>query len=348
MKIGLIGASGYTGQELLRLLASHPEAQVTVVTSRQDKGRALTELFPSLLGLGRYDRLILTDPADQALATKAELFFTAVPHGAAMDIVPGLLRDGAKVIDLSADFRMRSQAVYEAWYQEHRAANLLDEAVYGLPELYAHQIKQARLTANPGCYATSVILGLAPLVKAGLLAAAPIIADAKSGVTGAGRGASLNTSFCEVSDSFKAYKITGHRHTPEIEQELSFLAGAPATVSFTPHLLPLNRGILTTIYVRPLNEATDWATLNEVYQDFYRSAPFIRLRPEGFEPQTSDVRGSNFCDLAWFKDQRAGLLKIVAVLDNLCRGASGQAVANFNLMSGLPETLGLSQFGLRP
>lgn len=348
MKIGLIGASGYTGQELLRILAGHPEAEVTVATSRQNQGQALTGLFPSLAGLGKYDHLTLTDPAAPDLAGLADFFFTAVPHGKAMGLVPGLLEAGAKVVDLSADFRLRARAVYEAWYQEHQAGALLAEAVYGLPELHARAIRAARLVANPGCYPTSVILGLAPLFKAGLLEKSPLIADAKSGVTGAGRGAALSHSFCEVSDSFKAYKVTGHRHTPEIEQELSALAGADLKVAFTPHLLPLNRGILTTVYARPARESADWAALNEVYRDFYQSSPFIRLRPEGFEPQTADVRGTNFCDLAWFRDRRTSLIKIVTVIDNLCRGASGQAVANFNLMNGFPETLGLGGFGLRP
>ncbi len=252
-------------------------------------------------------------------------------------------------MDLSADFRLHDAAVFQEWYQPHSAPSLLSEAVYGLPELYAAEIRTARLVANPGCYPTSIILGLAPFLNAGLLSEArPLaIADSASGVSGAGRGAALGSSFCEVHDSFKAYKVIGHRHTPEIEQELSRLHGQAFPLAFTPHLAPMNRGILSTIYVESRREIS-WEELHSLYSDFYKDKPFMRVRPLGFEPQTSDVRGSNFCDLSLFWDRRASLVKIVSVIDNLCRGASGQAVANFNLMCGCGETDGLPSAAVRP
>ena len=344
MRVGLIGATGYTGLELLRLLAQHPRRpEVEVITSRREAGRALTEVFPGLAGLANYDRLIFEAPPASGAAERAEIFFLAAPHGAAMALAPELLAGGARVIDLSADFRLRSQAVFERWYQPHDAPNLLAEAVYGLPEIWAASLAQARLVANPGCYPTSAILGLAPLLRAGLLAGDgwPIVVDAASGVTGAGRGALLSTSFCEVAEGFKAYKVNGHRHIPEMEQELSALAGRPLTVAFTPHLLPLNRGILSTIYVRPYRFPSP-EELRGLYLDFYRDAPFVRVRPADFEPRTAEVRGTNFCDLGLFPDPRSGLIKIVSAIDNLCRGASGQAVANFNLLCGFNQTEGLN------
>lgn len=350
MKIGIIGATGYTGIELLRLLAVHPSGpEVSLITSRQEEGKALTAIFPALSGLANYDRLEYESPkAQDNLAGRADIFFMAAPHGAAMSLAPALLKSGARLIDLSADFRLKAAETFRQWYQEHQAPGLLAEAVYGLPELYARQIKTARLLANPGCYPTSIILALAPLFKEGLIdESAPLIADSASGVTGAGRGATLGGSFCEVSDSFKAYKVTGHRHTPEIEQELSALAGRTVKIAFTPHLAPMNRGILSTVYAKPKKDMKAEA-LHELYQSFYARAPFVRLRPLGFEVQTSEVRGSNFCDLSLFYDQRCGLIKIISAIDNLCRGASGQAICNFNLMTGQEETAGLLAAPLRP
>jgi len=350
MKIGIIGATGYTGLELFRLLGQHPRRpEITVVTSRKEEGLALTSVFPALSGLANYDQLCYEAPDKKNLAGRADLFFLATPHGTAMELAPALLESGARVIDLSADFRLRESEVFGQWYQPHAAPELLAEAVYGLPELYAPEIKAARLVANPGCYPTSVILALAPFLKNGFMAddAPPIIADSCSGTSGAGRGATAGTSFCEVHDSFKAYKVVGHRHTPEIEQELSRLKGQSLTIAFTPHLLPLNRGILSTIYAVP-SKGVQIDDLRDIYLKFYGSAPFVRVRPSGYEPQTSDVRGSNFCDLSLFYDQRAGLVKIVSAIDNLCRGASGQAVANMNLMSGWPEAEGLGLAPVRP
>ena len=342
MDVGLIGATGYTGAELLRLLAQHPALpKVTVITSRQEAGQGLTTVFPGLAGLANYDQLSFEAPTAEALVGRAELFFLAVPHGAAMELAPQLLHSGARVIDLSADFRLRRAEVFQQWYQPHLAPELLSEAVYGLPELYAAQIKSARLVANPGCYPTSIILALAPLLKQNLLLEErPIIADSASGVSGAGRGLSLGTSFCEVHDSFKAYKVVGHRHTPEIEQELSLLAGHDLAVAFTPHLAPMNRGILSTVYAFPKNQV-DIEELHKSYLAFYASSPLVRVRPLGYEPRTSEVRGTNFCDISLFFDSRTKLIKIVSALDNVCRGASGQALANFNLMTGQPELAGI-------
>ena len=341
MKVGLVGATGYTGVELLRLLAQHPRRpEVTVITSRQEAGQPLTGVFPGLASLANYDRLIFENP-EQA-AGRAEIFFLAVPHGTALTLAPALLDSGARIIDLSADFRLKNPDVFAEWYQPHPAPQLLAEAVYGLPEIRGAAASRARLVANPGCYPTSVILGLAPLLKAGLAAKDwPVIVDAVSGVTGAGRDPNPRTAFCEVAEGFRAYKVVGHRHIPEMEQELSALAGRPLTVAFTPHLAPINRGLLSTIYARP-SSALSEAELLGLYLDFYKAAPFVRVRPKGFEPRTSEVRGTNFCDLSIFPDPRSGLVKIISAIDNLCRGASGQALANFNLLNGWDETEGLN------
>jgi N-acetyl-gamma-glutamyl-phosphate reductase len=265
-----------------------------------------------------------------------------------MKLAPELLRQGAKVIDLSADFRLKSTDLFRQWYGEHSSPELLAQAVYGLPEIYADKIKSASLVANPGCYPTSVILALAPIIQNKLLDPHQIIiADSKSGVTGAGRGALLSNSFCEVQDNFKSYKTVGHRHTPEIVQELSSLAGSQIKISFTPHLLPINRGILSTIYVK-LNQNPSLESLREIYRGFYQNAKFVRVKPLGISPETADVRGTNFCDLGLFYDKDNGLWKIISVIDNLCRGAGGQAVANLNLITGRSEDHGLVLAPLRP
>jgi N-acetyl-gamma-glutamyl-phosphate reductase len=347
MRLGVIGASGYAGLELLRILSGRAGDEVTLITSRQEAGQGLTGFFPALSSLANYDSLVFAEPKD--LAGKADVFFLATQHGAAMALVPELLNSGAKVIDLSADFRLKDPLVFKKWYLEHSAPGLLPEAVYGLPELYFEKIKKARLVANPGCYPTSVILALAPAIKAKLVDfSQTLIADSKSGVTGAGRGALLSNSFCEVQDNFKAYKTVGHRHTPEMIQELSLLGeGIDLKLAFTPHLLPINRGILSTVYFRPKGQIA-LADIFKLYEDFYQGAPFVRLRQSGYDPQTADVRGTNFCDLGLYLDQESGLCKVVSVLDNLCRGASGQAVANLNLMTGKPETFGLQLPALRP
>ncbi len=337
VKVAIIGGSGYTGLELMRLLVRHPGVELTAVTSREYEGKPVGAVFPALAGICA---LNFSWPDPVKLAAAAELFFVALPHQTAMTVVPKLLAGGAKVVDLSADFRFRDRAVYEDWYQEHSAPDLLAEAVYGLPELYREAIKSARLVGNPGCYPTSVILGLAPLLQAGLIDPHSIIADCKSGVSGAGRGLNLTTLYCEVNDGFRAYKVAGHRHTPEMEQELGRLADEPLTITFTPHLVPMSRGILATLYATPTRDL-EIAEINQAYQRFYQGEPFIRLCSPDALPNTTAVRGSNYCDLAVRLDRRARRLIVISAIDNLTRGASGQAVCNMNLMLGFPETQGL-------
>ena len=338
INIGIIGASGYTGAELARILINHPEAKITVATSRQYAGRPLSEIFPHLKG--RVDIICENLPVDE-LSKKADLFFTAVPHKTAMDLVPDLLAAGKKVIDLSADFRLRDLAVYEKWYQPHSSSHLLSEAVYGLPELYRQDIAKSRLVANPGCYPTSIILGLAPLLAAGAIQPESIIADSKSGTSGAGRVAQTGTLFCEVHDGFKPYKVgRTHRHTPEIEQELSAAAGKNVKVTFTPHLLPISRGILSTIYAT-LAAGFNRKSIDDLYRQKYQDEPFVRLLAEDTFPATQYVRGSNFCDISYKIDPATNRIIVMTTIDNIVKGASGQAVQNMNIMCGFPETAGL-------
>ncbi len=344
VKVAVFGASGYTGLELMRLLARHPEVELTDLTSREFQGRPVGEIFPALANIVE---LSFVPPEPSAIAAAADVVFLAVPHQTAMELVPSLLAAGVRVVDLSADFRFRDQAVYEAWYQPHSAPELLGEAVYGLPELHSEKIRTARLVGNPGCYPTCVILGLAPLVKEGLVLPDSLIADCKSGVSGAGRGASLTTSYCEVTDGFRAYKVAEHRHTPEMEQELTLLSGKTVKVTFTPHLAPMSRGILGTLYAQLVTPLTD-KDLFEHYRVFYQDHPFIRLQPPGTWPSTQQVRGSNYCDLGFKVDEERGRVIVVSAIDNLTRGASGLAVHNFNIMMGFPETLGLDVVPLAP
>jgi N-acetyl-gamma-glutamyl-phosphate reductase len=319
------------------LLCRHPNVQLTVATSRQYAGKAMSEVYPSLRGLVD---LVCEEASGAELASKADVFFTAVPHQTAMAIVPGLLEAGKKVIDLSADFRLHSAAVYEQWYQAHTAKDYLAEAVYGLPEVHRHRIPTARLIANPGCYPTSVILGLAPLLKAGIVKSERIIIDSKSGTSGAGRGAQVGSLFCEVADGFKAYKVAEHRHTPEIEQELGALCGREVVVSFTPHLVPMSRGILSTIYA-DLVDGVTVAQVTEAYMMHYATEPFVRLCPMGSYPATQHIRGANFCDIGFKVDVRTGRIIILSAIDNLVKGAAGQAVQNMNLICGFVENEGL-------
>ena len=338
IKVAIIGASGYTGVELARILCNHPKVQLTAATSRNYAGKHLAEVFPSLRS--KVD-LICEDLSVEEVCERAEIVFTAVPHQTAMNIVPALLAAGTKVIDLSADFRLRDVAVYEQWYQSHCSPEFLAEAAYGLPEMYRGQVAGARLVANPGCYPTSIILALLPLLRAGAIVPSSIIVDAKSGATGAGRSAQVGTLFCEVSDGFRPYKVAGgHRHTPEIEQELSIAAGEQLKVSFTPHLLPLCRGILSTIYAQ-LKPDVDADRITELYSQHYGNEPFVRLLPPKTLPATQYVRGSNFCDIGFAIDHRTGRIIVMSAIDNIVKGAAGQAVQNMNLMCGLPETLGL-------
>jgi N-acetyl-gamma-glutamyl-phosphate reductase len=338
---GLVGVTGYTGMELARILAVHPRIRLKAVTSRQEAGRPLEDLYPFLRGL-EIGRLVVSAFDPDALAAACSLVFLAVPGGAAMEMAAPLRKRGLKVVDLSADFRLRDPALYPEWYKlEHSQPELLREAVYGLPELYAEQIRRSCLVANPGCYPTACILGLYPALKHGLIQSAGIVIDAKSGVTGAGRKNELPYLFSEAYDNFRPYALPRHRHTPEMEQELSLIAGSGITLSFNPHLLPLNRGILASIYTRPLSGVSP-ETLRELYAETYSGHEFVRVLPEGALPDLRNVRGSMFCDLALVPDERTGLCVIISAIDNICRGASGQAVANANLMSGLPPGCGLN------
>ncbi|MDR1359452.1 MAG: N-acetyl-gamma-glutamyl-phosphate reductase [Deltaproteobacteria bacterium] len=348
VRVGLVGVTGYTGMELIRLLVSHPFFRLAVVTSRQEAGQPLAAVYPFLQGFPAGE-LIVAPPDPAALAAACDLVFLAVPHGTAMGLAAELLAAGRKVVDLSADFRLRDSNVYEKWYGiAHAQAEALQEAVYGLPELYARKIAGARLVANPGCYPTASVLGLYPALAHGLIIPEEIIIDAKSGASGAGRGLAAASLFCEVQDNFRAYNLGAHRHTPEIEQELSVVAGRPLVVSFASHLLPVNRGILATIYTRPKDPGLSMQRIREAYASAYADHPFIRLLPAGRLPEIRSVRGTFFCDLALVQDSRAGRLIIVSAIDNLCRGASGQAVANANLMCGLPLGTGLAQAALVP
>jgi len=344
IKVGIVGASGYTGEELARLILSHPEVELTVATSRQFAGRKISDVFPNLRGLAD---IVLEDAGPEEIIGRADLVFTAVPHQTAMDIVPKFLAAGCKVVDLSADFRINDAGVYEKWYQAHSAPEYLAQAVYGLPELYRDKIKKTSLVANPGCYPTSIILGAAPLIKAGLIDAATIIADSKSGTSGAGRAAQVGSLFCEVADGFRAYKVGEHRHTPEIEQELSILADREVTISFTPHLLPISRGILSTVYAK-LRDGVDSAKVASTYEEFYRHEKFVRLCPVGTYPATQYVRGSNFCDIGFKVDPRTSRVVILSAIDNLVKGAAGQALQNMNLICGFAEDLGLNAVPLFP
>ncbi len=349
--VGLVGVTGYTGMELTRILAGHPGLELVRATSRSEAGRTLAELYPYLSGpgdLGRMGALTVTQPDPADLAKACALVFLAVPHKTAQEIAAQLITKGVKVVDLSADFRLRDKATYEHWYATpHTEPKLLAEAVYGLPELYRADMAGARLIANPGCYPTSSILGLCPALEQGLIHTDDIVIDAKSGTSGAGRKASVGTLFCEVADTFRAYNLTRHRHTPEIEQEVSLLAGEPVALSFNTHLLPISRGILSTIYTR-LKKPMTLKEVHGLYAERYADEPLVRVLPIGTLPETRWVRGTMFCDIGLAVDERLGRLIILSAIDNLCRGASGQAVAGANLMLGLPEAQGLPIAPLMP
>ncbi|MDD2851273.1 MAG: N-acetyl-gamma-glutamyl-phosphate reductase [Desulfuromonadaceae bacterium] len=345
LNVAIVGASGYTGLELIRILHCHPEVAVTCLTSEQSAGKRISEVFPTLRE--RCD-IVLENLEPVRVAEKADIIFTALPHKAAMEVVPTFLTLGKKVIDLSADYRLADPAVYGQWYEPHMNPANLKKAVYGLPEIRRAKIKKAQLVANPGCYPTSIILGLAPLLKKGVIELAGIIADSASGVTGAGRSAKVDSLYCEVNEGYRAYGVGGtHRHIPEIEQELSLLAGTQLKLTFTPHLVPMDRGILSTIYATPC-KLLSVDSLAKLYRDFYAGEPFVRILPTGSLPSTAFVRGSNFCDIAPVVDPRTGRIVIVSAIDNLVKGASGQAVQNMNLVCGFPETMGLNGLALFP
>jgi N-acetyl-gamma-glutamyl-phosphate reductase len=344
IKVGIYGASGYTGQELLKILVRHPEADVVALTSRRYKGIPVSDVYPGFTGLTTQHYI---DASPDEVALRCDMVFLAVPHGEAMEVAPRFLHQGVKVIDLSADYRLRDVSVYEEWYRPHTSPDLLSTAIYGLPELYRHEIKDASLVANPGCYPTSAILGLAPALKGNVLDVSSIIIDSKSGVSGAGREAQVGTLFCEVNEGFKAYKIGAHRHTPEIDQELSVLAGAEISASFVPHLVPVNRGILSTIYAG-LTADISLADILELYRSFYGNELFVRIYGEGMYPNIAYVKGSNYCDIGLVLDAKKKRVIIITAIDNLVKGAAGQAVQNMNLMCGFPEDMGLQLVSLFP
>ena len=352
---GILGGAGYTGMELLRLLARHPRARAARITSREHAGRAVEEVFPSLRG--RVDGLVFTAPPESPESSGGEdwsgcdLVFCAAPNGVAMRHAEALLDAGIKLIDLSADFRLRDAAVWERWYGEpHACPQLLEEAVYGLPEVQRERIRGARLVANPGCYPTAVQLGFLPLLEDGLIETGGLIADVKSGVSGAGRKANLATALGEAADSCKAYSLPGHRHHPEIAQELQRAAGGEVGLVFAPHLLPMIRGIHATLYAR-LREPAPQEELQQLYERRYADEPFVDVLPAGAHPDTRGVRGANICRLAVHlppDGQDGRSVVVLAVEDNLVKGAAGQAVQNMNLMFGLPEGEGLEDAALVP
>jgi N-acetyl-gamma-glutamyl-phosphate reductase len=343
-KVGIIGATGYTGVELLRLLLLHPEVEVTAITSQKYAGVSIDQVFPSLM---KHLPLKCEELSIDPICRKTDFIFTAVPHKTAMEVVPSFYRQGKKIVDLSADFRFKNVDVYEKWYQKHTSAELLPESVYGLPELHREKIQNAKIVGNPGCYPTGALIGLIPLVKEGLISLEGIVVDSKSGVSGAGRDVVLGSLFSEVNEGVKAYKIFAHRHTPEIEQELSQLVQKEIQITFVPHLIPMDRGILSTLYVR-LFKKLKTEELLSVFEDYYRKEPFIRIYPKGKLPNTKDVRGSNFCDMGTMVSEANDRAVVVTAIDNLVKGASGEAVQNMNIMLGYPETMGLKVLPLSP
>jgi N-acetyl-gamma-glutamyl-phosphate reductase len=341
IKVGIVGGTGYTGVELLRLLSAHPQVELLAITSRKETGQAVADLFPSLRG---HVRLAFSDP-DSAGLERCQAVFFATPNGVAMQQARSLLEAGVKVIDLAADFRLRDAGIWEKWYGvPHGCPDLLQEAVYGLPEVNRERICEARLVANPGCYPTAVQLGLLPLVEGGLVDLDHLIADAKSGVSGAGRKAETHILFSEAADNFKAYGVPGHRHLPEILQGLARAAGREVGLTFVPHLTPMIRGIHATLYAR----MTRPIDLQAVFAARYAREPFVDVLPAGSHPDTRSVRGANVCRIALHAPQQGDTAVILSVIDNLVKGAAGQAVQNFNLMFGLPETMALTQVSLMP
>lgn len=341
-KIGIIGATGYTGSELVRILTNHPDIEITMITSESRKGELFSDVHPFLHGIANQKLVSINDIDKYEL----DLVFLALPHGVSMDFVKRFKDSSFKIIDLSGDFRLNSKEVYEKWYKlSHIFPEGIEKAVFGCPELYFDKIKDANLIANPGCFPTTAILGLAPLLKANLIEENQIIVDSKTGVTGAGIKAKNVNLYSNVNDNFKAYGLKYHRHTIEIQGILNDVSGKETLIQFTPHLLPVDRGILTTIYVRP-KEKIDEIKLKELYKTFYAKAPFVRLRKQ--EPAIKDVRGTNYCDLFVTYDKRTNMIIVISVIDNLIKGAAGQAVQNMNIMFGLDETTGLNLIPLNP
>jgi N-acetyl-gamma-glutamyl-phosphate reductase len=344
-KVAVLGASGYTGADAVRLLARHPDAEISALTANTHAGKAMGEVYPHFFPL---DLPVLTEWEKVDWAA-LDAVFCGLPHGTTQEIIAAVLKanPAIKILDMSADFRLRDSATYEQWYgHEHRALELQGEAVYGLTELYRDQISAARLVACPGCYPTAVLLALVPLVKAGLVDAHDLVIDAKSGVTGSGRGLKQNSLFAEAGEGLSPYSISSHRHAPEIEQEISVVAGETVTVNFTPHLIPMSRGELCTCYVRLDGASAD--DLRAALQEAHRDEPFVHVAREGVMPQTQNVRGSNHAQIGVFADRIKGRAIVISTLDNLVKGSAGQAIQNMNLMFGWPETTGLEQIALFP
>jgi N-acetyl-gamma-glutamyl-phosphate reductase len=338
IRAAVVGATGYAGGELVRLLAGHPDVNLTVITSRQFAGAAVDSIYPAFRGV--VDLTCLpSDPA--SIGKGADVVFLALPHKVSMGMAPALLDAEKRVVDLSADFRFKRREAYEAYYQAHACPHLLEQAVYGLCEVYAAEAAAADLVGNPGCYPTSVLLPLLPLIREKLVDPDGIIADCKSGVSGAGREATPTTHFCHVNETFKAYKVGGHRHTPEMEEQISLSAGRPVRITFVPHLVPMTRGMQSSIYVT-LASGVDADRVRQCLETFYEDKPFVRLLPDGQFPDTLHVRGTNFCDIGWKVDPGSGRMILLAAIDNLVKGAAGQAVQNMNLMFGFDETAGLN------
>ncbi len=342
IRVGIVGGTGYTGAELLRILVGHPQVSLTAITSRAEAGTAVADLFAHLRG--QVD-LLFTEP-DLSVLSECDLIFFATPNGTAMKLVPELWGQGTRVIDLAADFRLKDGALWERWYgMPHASPDLLEEAVYGLPELNRDAIRTARLVANPGCYPTAVLLGFLPLLEAGLVDPGWLVADAKSGVSGAGRMAGVGMLMAEVGESFKAYAVGGHRHLPEISRNLAPFAKGELRLTFVPHLVPMIRGIEATLYARLGNSGADLQTL---FEGRYAEEPFVDVLPAGSHPETRSVRGSNHCRIAVTEPLGHGTVVVQSVIDNLVKGAAGQAVQNMNLMFGFDESMALTGTALLP
>ncbi len=348
IKVGIVGGTGYTGVELLRLLAMHPNVDLQVITSRAEAGNLVSDIYPNLR---QHLDLPFTEPDVDRLA-QCDVVFFATPNGVAMKQVPELLAKGVRVIDLAADFRIKDVDIWEKWYgQSHACPELVAEAVYGLPEINRDQIKTCRLLANPGCYPTAVQLGFLPLLENGLIEPGHLIADAKSGISGAGRQASVASLFSETSGSFKAYAASGHRHLPEIKQGLELMQDASVGLTFVPHLLPMIRGIEATLYAQLIPSNSETVTLEMVqalYEERYSNEPFVDVMPLRSHPETRSVKGSNMCRIALHQQEGSNTIIVLSVIDNLVKGAAGQAVQNMNIMFGLAESAGIEQIALMP
>lgn len=337
--VAIVGATGYTGEELVRILVDHPKAQITSLTAKIDQPRDIAQIFPELSGKISMvcDNLVVDE-----VTTKCDLAYLALPHRVSMEVAPKFLKADVKVVDLSADYRLKDVGTYEKWYgAKHKDPELVARAVYGLPELYRDEIKKAELVANPGCYPTSIILACAPLIKEGLIDLSQIAAGSYSGLTGAGRRTSMELQFSEVSQNLRAYKVDQHQHAPEIDQELTKLAGCKVKITFVPHLAPISRGILSTIYLRK-KEDLSLDQVIKLFSDFYNGEPFVRIKASGSFPQVRDVVGTNYCDIGCWTERARPNIIVVSAIDNLTKGAAGQAVQNMNIMCGFQETLGLT------